>query len=291
MRGLERFDYFRQSIYSNRFSDLSLDRISILIFNSSIIYNFLNIVIFYFNIFNLFFSISKSFSDDQSDCIDDGEMFVDVSFVDDSDGDSGYSYDEVFYLERKNIVIEREKSFVEVRERRGILVVFVCECIEDSICQFCKVREIFEFSMILVDDLDVFILVQDIISCLDFICIQNINFLSKFDFEEISEVNEVEGCLYESGERDEMILINLDQICVFNRLEQCLVKFDFDNENFFFLNLDEMEQSLCNISINENLILFNLDQIYGFDVFEQLNDSEYVDEIDGVCCLFVGQVE
>lgn len=61
-------------------------------------------------------------------------MFVDVSFVDDSDGDSGYSYDEVFYLERKNIVIEREKSFVEVRERRGILVVFVCECIEDSIC-------------------------------------------------------------------------------------------------------------------------------------------------------------
>lgn len=291
MRGLERFDHSRQSIYSNRSSDSSLDRISILTLNSSTIYNLPNTVTLHLNTSNSSSPTSKSFSDDQSDCTDDGEMFADVSFADDSDGDSGYSYDEVPHLERKNTVIEREKPFVEVRERRGTLVAPVCECIEDSICQFCKVREISESSMTLADDSDVSTPVQDTTSCLDSICIQNINSSSKSDPEEISEANEVEGCSHESDERDEMTPTNSDQICASNRLEQCSAKPDLDNENLSLSNPDELEQSSCNTSTNENLTSLNPDQIHGSDVPEQSNDSEHVAETDGACCLPAGQVE
>lgn len=288
MRGLERFDHSRQSIYSTRSSDSSLDRISILTLNSSAIYNLPNTVTLHLNTSNSSSPSSKSFSDDQSDCTDDGDMFADVSFADDSDGDSGYSYDEVPHLERKNTVIERERPFVEVRERRGTLVAPVCECLEDSICQFCKVREISESSMTLADDSDISTPVQDTTSCIDSICIQNNKSSSKSDLDEICGANEVEE--RSSDERDEMTPTNPDQICASNRLEQCSAKPD-DSENLSLSNRDELEQSSCNTSTNENPTSLNLDQIHGSDGLEQSNDSEHVDETGDACSLPAGQVE
>lgn len=288
MRGLERFDHSRQSIYSTRSSDSSLDRISILTLNSSAIYNLPNTVTLHLNTSNSSSPSSKSFSDDQSDCTDDGDMFADVGFADDSDGDSGYSYDEVPHLERKNTVIERERPFVEVRERRGTLVAPVCECLEDSICQFCKVREISESSMTLADDSDISTPVQDTTSCIDSICIQNNNSSSKSDLDEICGANEVEE--RSSDERDEMTPTNPDQICASNRLEQCSAKPD-DSENLSLSNRDELEQSSCNTSTNENPTSLNPDQIHGSDGLEQSNDSEHVDETDDACSLPAGQVE
>lgn len=288
MRGLERFDHSRQSIYSTRSSDSSLDRISILTLNSSAIYNLPNTVTLHLNTSNSSSPSSKSFSDDQSDCTDDGDMFADVSFADDSDGDSGYSYDEVPHLERKNTVIERERPFVEVRERRGTLVAPVCECLEDSICQFCKVREISESSMTLADDSDISTPVQDTTSCIDSICIQNNKSSSKSDLDEICGANEVEE--RSSDERDEMTPTNPDQICASNRLEQCSAKPD-NSENLSLSNRDELEQSSCNTSTNENPTSLNLDQIHGSDGLEQSNDSEHVDETGDACSLPAGQVE
>lgn len=288
MRGLERFDHSRQSIYSTRSSDSSLDRISILTLNSSAIYNLPNTVTLHLNTSNSSSPSSKSFSDDQSDCTDDGDMFADVGFADDSDGDSGYSYDEVPHLERKNTVIERERPFVEVRERRGTLVAPVCECIEDSICQFCKVREISESSMTLADDSDISTPVQDTTSCINSICIQNNNSSSKSDLDEICGANEVEE--RSSDERDEMTPTHPDQICASNRLEQCSAKPD-DSENLSLSNRDELEQSSCNTSTNENPTSLNPDQIHGSDGLEQSNDSEHVDETGDACSLPAGQVE
>lgn len=290
MRGLERFDHSRQSIYSTRSSDSSLDRISILTLNSSTIYNLPNTVTLHLNTSNSSSPTSKSFSDDQSDCTDDGDMFADVSFADDSDGDSGYSYDEVPHLERKNTVIEREKPFVEVRERRGTLVAPVCECIKDSICQFCKVREISESSMTLADDSNISTPVQDTMSCIDSTCIQNNNSSSESDPDKICGAYEVEECSQESDEREEMTPTNPDQICASDRLEQCSAKPDLDSENLSLSNPDELESS-CNTSNNENLTSLNPDQIHGPDGLEQSNDSEHVDETDDACSLPAGQVE
>lgn len=285
MRGLGRFDHSRQSIYSTRSSDSSLDRISILTLNSSTIYNLPNTVTLHLNTSNSSSPTSKSFSDDQSDCTDDGDMFADVSFADDSDGDSGYSYDEAPHLGRKNTVIEREKPFVEVRERRGTLVAPVCECIEGSICQFCKVRKISESSMTLTEDSDISTPVQDTISCIDSTCIQN-----KFDPDKKFGANDVEECSHESDERDEMTPTNPDEICASNSLELCLAK-PKNSENLSLSNPDDLEQSSKNTSTSENLSSLNPDQIQGSAGVEHSSDSENVVETDGACGLPAGQVE
>ncbi|XP_048777536.2 cytohesin-interacting protein-like isoform X2 [Ostrea edulis] len=139
-RGLDRFDYCRQSILSTQSNESSLDRISILTANSNL-HNIPNTVTLHLNASSSFSNTSKSSSDELSDCAYDVDSFADVNYADDSDGDSGYSNEDFPGIQRRNTVIERRNSGEDVRNRRETLVAVECECEGDRICRLCEIRQ------------------------------------------------------------------------------------------------------------------------------------------------------
>ncbi|XP_061164236.1 uncharacterized protein LOC133173266 isoform X2 [Saccostrea echinata] len=134
-RGLDRFDNYRQSVLSIQSRDSSLDRFSIITSNSNL-YDIPNTATLHLDTSN-----SERSSDEMSDSTDDTECFPDVNYADDSDGDSGISYEDFPRSERRNTIIDCNKFSEFVRERRGTLVGPMCECVGDSICQFCELRQ------------------------------------------------------------------------------------------------------------------------------------------------------
>ncbi|XP_062615014.1 dentin sialophosphoprotein-like isoform X2 [Saccostrea cucullata] len=134
-RGLDRFDNYRQSVLSIQSRDSSLDRYSIITSNGNL-YDIPNTATLHLDTSN-----SNTCSDDMSDSTDDTECYPDVNYADDSDGDSGISYEDFPRSERRNTIIDCNKFSDFVRERRGTLVGPMCECVGDSICQFCELRQ------------------------------------------------------------------------------------------------------------------------------------------------------
>lgn len=200
-------------------------------------------------------------------------MFADVSFADDSDGDSdgdsGYSYDEFPHLQRKNTVIEVVKPCVQVRGRRGTLVAPVCECIEGSICQFCEERHNLDSCVMPLED--------NSSKCHNSRRVSDELPHANPDEDQIPGSNE--QCSAGSDDREEMTPTNLDQIQGPSELEHN------GNEYLILANPDE-SNTLDQCSQNDKRNLVNSGQVHESDI---PNSNDWLNESDACTSSPAGQ--